>query len=37
MKASKAADSKVDWSMWTQWNPVIMEEVVVGGLKHSSR
>ena len=37
MKPSKTADSKVDWSKWTQWTPALMDEVVVVGPTHSSK
>ena len=38
MKPSKTADSTVDWSMWTQWTPALMEVVVVVvGPPNSSR
>ena len=36
MKPSKTADSKVDWSMWTQWTLALMKKVVVVGPTHLS-
>ena len=36
MKPSKIADSKVDLSMWTQWTPTLIKEVIIVGPTHSS-